>query len=112
VDEHVAKLGKGPLKEEGVKDSLGLTLANITPQVQSEFNISEPAGILVTDIDPKGSAGRSQIQKMDIIREVDQKAVNSVEEYLSALSAKKKGQTVLLLVLRGSRPLYVAVDVE
>jgi S1-C subfamily serine protease len=49
---------------------------------------------------------------MDIIREVDRKAVNSVEEYLSALSAKKKGQTVLLLVLRGSRPLYVAVDVE
>jgi serine protease Do len=112
VDEHVAKLGKGPLKDEGAKDSLGLTLTNITPQVQSEFNISEPAGILVTDIDPKGSAGRSQIQKMDIIREVDRKAVNSVEEYLSALSAKKKGQTVLLLVLRGSRPLYVAVDVE
>ncbi|HPI92935.1 MAG TPA: DegQ family serine endoprotease [Deltaproteobacteria bacterium] len=112
VDEHVAKFGKAPQREEGVKDSLGLTVSAITPQAQREFNISEPAGVLVTAIDPKGSGARSQIQKMDIIREVDRKAVNSVEEYLSALSVKKKGQAVLLLVVRGSRPLYVAVDVE
>jgi hypothetical protein len=46
----------------------------------------------VTDIDPKGSAAGSQIQKMDIIREVDRKEVNTVEHYLAALSARKKGQ--------------------
>ncbi len=87
-------------------------MVNITPQVQREFNIPEPAGVLVTDIDPKGSAAGSQIQKMDIIREVDRKEVNTVEHYLAALSARKKGQAVLLLVIRGSRPLYVAVDVK
>lgn len=112
VDERVARLGKSPRQEEGTRDSLGLTVSDITPQVQREFNISEAAGVLVTDIDPKGSAARSQIQKMDIIREVDRKEVNSVKEYLSALSKRKKGQTALLLVIRGSRPLYVAVDVE
>jgi len=112
TDDHVAKLDRSPRKEEGAKDPLGLTVVNITPQVQREFNIPEPAGVLVTDIDPKGSAAGSQIQKMDIIREVDRKEVNTVEHYLAALSARKKGQAVLLLVIRGSRPLYVAVDVK
>ena len=48
---------------------------------------------------------------MDIIREVDRKTVNSTEEYRAAISAKKKGQTLLLLIVRGSKPIYVAVDV-
>jgi serine protease Do len=113
VDEHVAKLGKGPVhKDQGLKDRLGLTVMDITPEVLREFNIPEPGGVMVIDIDPKGIAVKGQIQKMDIIREVDRKAVNSTEEYLAAISAKKKGQTVLLLVVRGSKPLYVAVDVQ
>jgi serine protease Do len=113
VDEHVAKLGKGPVhKDQGLKDRLGLTVMDITPEVLREFNIPEPGGVIVIEIDPKGIAVKGQIQKMDIIREVDRKAVNSTEEYLAAISAKKKGQTVLLLVVRGSKPLYVAVDVQ
>ncbi len=112
VDEHVAQLGKGSPQEQGVKDPLGLTVTAITPEVQREFNIPESAGVLVTEIDPAGSAARSEVQKMDIIREVDRRAVNTVDEYLAAVSARKKGQTILLLVVRGSRPLYVAVDVQ
>ncbi|MGD0819278.1 MAG: DegQ family serine endoprotease [Desulfomonilia bacterium] len=111
VDEHVAKLGKGPQqKDQGVRDRLGLTVMDITPEVQREFNISEPGGVIVIEIEPKSSAARGQIQKMDIIKEVEHKAVNSAEEYLSAISAKKKGKPVLLLVVRGSKSLYVAVD--
>jgi serine protease Do len=113
VDEHVAKLGKGPQRnEKGTKDKLGITVMEITPEIQRELNISEPGGVIVTDLDPKGSASKGQIQKMDIIREVDRKPVNTTEEYLAAISAKKKGQTVLLLVVRGSKPLFVAIDVE
>jgi S1-C subfamily serine protease len=113
LDEHVAKLGKGPQQnEQGVRDRLGLTVMDITPEVQREFNISEPGGVIVTEIEPKSSAARGQIQKMDIIKEVEHKAVNSSEEYLAAISAKKKGKPVLLLVVRGSKSLYVAIDDE
>jgi S1-C subfamily serine protease len=79
--------------------------------MQNELSMQESKGVIVIDIDPKESTLSGQVQKMDIIREVDRKAVNSAEEYLAALSAKKKGQTVLLLVVRGSKPLFVAVDV-
>jgi serine protease Do len=113
IEEHVAGMEKGPEKHpEGVKDRLGLIVVDVTPQVQQEYNLGETSGALVIDIDPKGGAARGQIQKMDIIREVEHKAVNSAKEYLAAISAKKKGKPVLLLVMRGSKSLYVAVDDE
>ena len=113
LDEHMVELEKGPPRHpEGVKDRLGLIVVDITAQVQQEYNLGEAAGVLVIDVDPKGSGAKSQIQKMDIIREADRHEVNTVKEYLAAISGKKKGQTVLLLILRGSKPLYVAADIE
>jgi len=114
VDERLTRLSKRKPSTagEGVKDRLGLTVADITPEVQQEYGIDEKEGVLVVDIDPKAKNAAGRIQKMDIIREVDRREVASVKEYLKALSAKKKGQTVLLLVIRGSSPLYVAVDIE
>jgi len=112
LEEHVAGMEKGPGDSEGTKDRLGLTVVNITPQVQQQYNLEDTAGVLVVGMDPKGSASRGQIQKMDIIREVDRHVVNNVTQYLKAIAAKKKGQTVLLLIQRGVKPLYVAVDVK
>lgn len=112
LEEHVAGVEKSPGDSEGTKDRLGLTVVNITPQVQQQYNLEDTAGVLVVGMDPKGSASRGQIQKMDIIREVDRHVVNNVSQYLKAIAAKKKGQTVLLLIQRGVKPLYVAVDVK
>ena len=113
IEEHVAGMEKGPSEHpRGVKDRLGLTVVDVTPQVQQEYNLGEASGVLVIEIDPKGSAAGGQVQKMDIIREVEHKTVNSTKEYLAAITAKKKGKPVLLLVMRGSKSLYVAVNDE
>ena len=80
--------------------------------MQRQFNLGEQAGVLVVDIEPNGSAAKSKIQKMDIIKEVRGAKINSIKEYLAAIEGVKKGQTILLLIQRDSKPLYVAVDVE
>jgi len=64
------------------------------------------------DIDPSGSAANSKIQRMDVIKEVRGLNVKNVREYLSAISQVGKGQTVLMLVIRNSKPLYIAVDTQ
>jgi serine protease Do len=112
MEEHIAGIEKGSEPPEGVKDSLGLKVLDISPQVQKDYNLSVSSGVLVVGIAPGGGASKDRIQKMDIIKEVDRHPVNSVKEYLSAIGGKKKGQTVLLLVQRGSGPLYVAMDIE
>lgn len=110
VEEHIAGQEKGSEHPEEVKDLLGLKLLDITPQVQKDYNLGASSGVLVTGAGQ--GPGRDKIRKMDIILEVDRHPVQNVKEYLAALSGKKKGQTVLLLVQRGSGPLYVAVDIE
>jgi serine protease Do len=110
VEEHIAGREKNPEHPEETKDLLGLKIVDITPQVQKDYNLGVSSGVLVVGVG--NGAGRDKIQKMDIINEVDRHPVKNVKEYLAALSGKKKGQTVLLLVQRGSGPLYVAVDIE
>lgn len=113
VDEKVARADRREKRFEGVKDEvLGLVVTDITPEVQKEYDLPDNQGILVLDVDTKGPSSRGQIQKMDVIKEVDRKEIRSVEQYKAALSAKKKGQSVLLLIQRGSSPLYVAFDIE
>ena len=112
IEGHITSLGQGGNNANETKDRFGLVLKEITSDMQQQFNIGDTIGVLVVDIDPNGSAARSNIQKMDIIKEVKGAQVNSVEEYLNAIEGFKKGQTVLLLIQRDAKPLYVAVDVE
>lgn len=112
-DEHIAGIQKLPGDIRGrTKDKLGLVLQDITPEVQNQLNLEDTSGVMVMDIDPNGGASDSKIQRMDVIKEVRGQSVKNVSEYLSALNAVGKGQTVLMLVIRSSRPLYIAVDTK
>jgi serine protease Do len=112
-DDRISELGRSPGDAPGsTKDKLGLVLGNITPEIQKQLNLDESSGVLVIDIDAQGSASGSKLQKMDVIRQVNGIQVKDVGEYLAALEKAKKGQAVLMLVIRNSKPLYVAVDVE
>ena len=110
--DHITSLGQEGEDSHEAQDRLGLVLKEITPDMQRQFNLEDTTGVLVVDIDPNGSAAGSKIRKMDIIKEVKGTAVNRLDDYLDAIEGLKKGQTVLLLVERDTKPLYVAVDVK
>ncbi|HOO46002.1 MAG TPA: PDZ domain-containing protein, partial [Deltaproteobacteria bacterium] len=110
IEEHVAELGQLPEDTKEIKDRFGLVLKDISPEIQRQFNLEETSGCLVIDIDPNGSAAGSRIEKMDIIKEVQGREIATVEQYLDSIKEVEKGQTILMLVLRDSRPMYVAVD--
>jgi serine protease Do len=112
-DERIASIEKSPDDTQGkAKDKLGLVLQDITPEAQRQLNLEDASGVIVMDIDQNGSAASSKVQRMDVIKEVRGLNVKNVREYLSAISSVGKGQTVLMLVIRNSRPLYIAVDTQ
>lgn len=113
-DAHILSMRKNPVEDSTVKtkDKLGLILQNITPEIRRQLSLQEESGVIVVDIDPGGIAAGSKIQKMDVITEVRGIRVKNTREYLAAMEGLDKGQTVLMLVIRGSRPLYIAVDVK
>lgn len=113
-EEHISSIKKQPAEDSTgkTKDLLGLMIQNVTPEIRRQLNLEDESGVIVVDIDPAGIAADSKIQKMDVIKEVRGIKVSNVKGYLAALDGVKKGQTVLMLVIRSARPLYIAVDVE
>lgn len=112
IEENIASLGQIPDESEEIKDRFGIVLKDLTPDVKRQFNLEDAGGILVIDIDPNGSAAKSRLEKMDIIKEAGGSRVDNIEEYLKAMKGVRKGQAVLMLVHRDSRPMYIAVDAQ
>ena len=90
----------------------GVGLSELTDSLREEFSI-EPAtsGLIIISVDESSSAYENGLRKGDIITDVAQKPVNSVEEVEELVaSAKSEGrQSVLLLVRRDGQPRFIVL---
>ena len=111
IDEHVVSLQKGETETKESKDSLGLTLKDITPEIAQRYRLEDARGVLVTAVDPKGPAANSDIKKDDVIKEINRHEIKGVDDYLKVLKNLHRGDTMLLLIIRDARPFYVAIDI-
>lgn len=92
------------------RQSLGLTLTGITPEVRQRYNIpSSVGGVLITAVDPKSSAADKGIRPGDIIVEVAQEKVLKPEDVIAKVQQIGAGKSVLLLINRGGELSFVAV---
>src|SRR3546814_11935892 len=93
---------------KGRIDTLGLGLATLTPQLRGEFSIGDQVeGVVVTEVDPNGTAGEKGLRPGDVIVEVAQDEVRSPDEVDRGVkaAAEKGRKSVLLLIARqGGRP--------
>ncbi|MEA2102485.1 MAG: Do family serine endopeptidase [Thermodesulfobacteriota bacterium] len=110
-DAHVDDSGKGPGLSSEVKDRFGISIMDITPEIAQRYGLEDTKGVIVSGIDPDGMAF-GIIQPGDVIKEIASSPVETVNGYLSVVNGLKKGKTVLLRVIRQSRPLYVAMEVK
>jgi serine protease Do len=97
-----AKVAKGPVETE-----LGMSLQNITPELADHFNLSETAGVLVTNVTPGSAADKANIRRGDIIIEANRQKVTDVSEFQKI--AKRDKKTLLLLIKREDHLLYTAI---
>lgn len=87
----------------------GVTVQDLTPDLAQQLNLSAGThGVVVSDVDPSSPAG-ADLQRGDVIQEVNHKPVSNVEQYRQALAAAGN-QPVLLLVNRGGITQYVVID--
>ncbi len=109
------KLGELPAEEQVTEAAsgggeLGLQLQEITPELARAHGLSSDKGLIVTDVDPSGLAAESGLRRGDIIVEVNQKPVHTVQEFQRIVAATKKGQMILFLVKRNEGSLFVALE--
>ncbi|WP_343560140.1 DegQ family serine endoprotease [Kiloniella sp. b19] len=94
---------------------IGISLATLNNELRERYSFSQDQeGVVVTSIDPAGTAAEKNIQEGDLIIEVDQEKVSApgdVEDLIA--KAKDAGyRVVTLLVNRQGQHTWVAVKLK
>jgi len=68
-------------------------------------------GVVVTNVQPGSSADRAGLARGDVIREVNKKAISSIDDYERIAASLPEGQAALLLIERRGAPLFLSMMV-
>ena len=98
--------------DEKTGGALGLTVANVTPELVERYSLESDQGILITKIDPEGPAAEANLRVGDLVVEADGKEVGSVKEFEELVGKMKSGKVLRLLIQRRATLLYTTVTLE
>jgi S1-C subfamily serine protease len=76
--------------------AVGISAADITPQLASQYNLPVDHGVLVAQVVSGGPAAKAGLQAGVIIVKVNSTAVGSLQDFLTALANQKPGTTVTI----------------
>jgi serine protease Do len=97
------------LPQTGTELKLGFDVQDLTPALAEKFKLREGRGVLIAKVESGSLAQSEGLHEGDLVKEVNRVDVRSVGEFSSALSKIRRGDTVLLRILRESRAFYVVL---
>ncbi|MBZ5696566.1 MAG: DegQ family serine endoprotease [Acidobacteriia bacterium] len=104
------KAEKAGSPETGSGGLDGVDVQELTPDIAQQLQLAPGTrGVVVTSVDPASAAAAAELQRGDVIQEVNHKPVSSIEQYKQAL-AGIGNQPVLLLVNHGGVTGYIVVE--
>ncbi len=112
MPEEIANVGRGKPglepeteeKEEAVEE-LGIEIQELTPELAKQFKLETTSGVLIRSVAPDSEANAQGIRPGHVILQVNQKPVNSPEEFKKIVDEIDLNEGVLLLIQtpQGSR---------
>jgi len=103
--EQVAAAEGEPGEQTG-PEAFGMRVQPLTPELAEQLSIEEAEGVVVSAVEPGSSADEAGLRRGDVILEVDQQPVASIEAFRKATQGRDKA---LLLVRRADATIFVAV---
>ncbi len=89
--------------DRSVFDDFGMTLSVLDRELSSQFGYDPRVrGVVVTDLDTNGKAARAGVRVGDILREVNRRPVENINQYGRIMNQIPKGTSVQLLFIRGN----------
>ena len=108
LESEVARTSGAPESEPG---AYGLQVQRLTPEIAEQLGMEgEAGGVVISGVEPGSPADEAGLRRGDVVLEVNQETVASVEDFRTALGAKPKG--ALLLVRRGDAEIFVPLKRE
>ncbi|GAA3996164.1 Do family serine endopeptidase [Sphingomonas humi] len=95
--------------------ALGVSLQPLTADIARAINVpADTRGLVVTNVNPNGSASDRGIRRGDVIVSIDRRPVTTTAQVSAAVDAARRAgrSAVLLLIKRGQNPeTFVGVDI-
>ena len=91
---------------------LGMTVEELTPELAKNLDLTERSGIVVVQVEDDSPAATAGLRPGDVILEIDQNPVKSVDEFNSRIEKYKKGDTILLLAKRRGATVFLTLKVS
>lgn len=88
---------------------LGVEVQELTPSLAEKFKLREAKGVVIMRVEPNSLAHAEGLREGDLIREVNRAETSSLADYTAAISRSRRGDTILLRVLRETHAFYVVL---
>ena len=115
ISEQPKDLGLVDAREEkGQNQALaGLEVRGLTPEMARRFGLSPgEEGLAVVRVLPNSRADEAGLRRGDLILEINRSPVYDVDDYQRIVSELKKNESVLLLISRQGRTLFITISGE
>ena len=91
---------------------LGLDVQDVTAELAEKFKLKDTKGVLISKVEIGSLAQMEGLRDGDLIKEVNREEVATVGDFTAAVARVKRGETVLLRLLRDNRAFYVVLKVS
>ena len=88
---------------------LGIDGQDLTAGLAEKFRLNESRGVLISKVEAGSLAQAEGLREGDLVKEVNRVDTGTVGEFTVAVSKVKRGDTILLRVLREGRAFYVVL---
>jgi len=119
IAEQPKKLGEAAAEQEAGDNQeesnalSGVTVREITPELAKRFSIKEgDAGVIVVKIDQGSKAFEAGIRPGDMVTQINQKDIATIEDYKKAVLKLKTKERILLLIRRKGEDLFLTIRPE
>jgi len=108
----ITKVFPMDLAEELAYKMLGVRVENLTPRNRRRFGASASVGVVISDLRNESYLARIGVRPGDVIRQIDQLTVGSIEEFQQAIVKYRHKKTVVILLQRSDQGYYITVDLS
>jgi S1-C subfamily serine protease len=91
---------------------IGVWCNELNPELAAYFGVKEGTGLIIARLTEKGPAEQAGIKVGDVIVRVDGKRVETQNDLIDLIQAKKKGDKIRIEVLRDKKAMTIDVAVE
>jgi predicted metalloprotease with PDZ domain len=89
---------------------LGIRLLDMPPDLAAYFGVKAGEGVLVTGVEKETPAAKASVKAGDVIVQVGEKIVKESDDIHEALAGLKKGDSVVLTVVRHGKREAIKVE--